>query len=69
MVVEAKVARVSSITGSEASRWKPVPLNSVDFAMLASKSLHMPSDHAAKLAEELYMEGLISYPRTETREF
>lgn len=54
------------VSGRETSRWKPIPLNSVEFAVLASRSLRMDSSIAASIAEDLYSKGYISYPRTET---
>lgn len=66
--LEASVATVVDVTGNETSNMKPVPLNSVDFAMAASRHLRMNSQVAAKIAEDLYSQGYISYPRTETRE-
>lgn len=69
LVVEAGEATVVSVTGNDTSRYKPLPMNSVDFAMLASRSLRMDSQHAAKIAEDLYSKGILSYPRTETQIF
>lgn len=69
LVVEAGEATVVDVSGSDVSRYKPVPMNSVDFAKLASRSLRMDSQHAAKIAEDLYSKGILSYPRTETQIF
>jgi DNA topoisomerase III len=52
-----------------ASRFKPSPMNSVDFVKLASIYLRLESHAAAHIAEELYSKGIISYPRTETQIF
>ena len=65
----AREAVVTSVSGRDASRAKPVGLNSVDFAKLASTKLGMTSADAAKIAEDLYSDGIISYPRTETQDF
>lgn len=42
---------------------KPIPFNTTEFLREAAKL--MPPDRAMSIAEELYMEGLISYPRTD----
>jgi len=54
--VEAGQAVVTEVSGHEAQRYKPLPMNSVDFAMLAARSLRMDSQAAAKVAEELYQQ-------------
>ena len=48
------------------SKWAPVPLNTVELTKRASRFLHMGSEHTLKVAEDLYMRGIVSYPRTET---
>ena len=45
---------------------KPLPLNTPRLASLASKELRVSSKKALDIAEKLYLEGLITYPRTET---
>ena len=67
LAVEAGFARVVRVDGRPTSRWKPTPLNSVEFAKAASRYLRMGSQEAAKVAEDLYSMGVISYPRTETQ--
>lgn len=41
-------------------------MNTIAFQKLASSKLKIDSDSAMKIAEKLYNEGYISYPRTET---
>ena len=48
------------------SRWRPLPLNTVEMTKLAASKLHMSPQRCMQLAEELYQKGFISYPRTET---
>ena len=67
--LEAGRAVVTSVVGHPTSRRKPYPMNSVDFAVLASRYLKMRSQRAAAVAERLYHGGWISYPRTETQSF
>ena len=44
----------------------PEPLNTIELERRASKFLNIRSKKALDLAEDLYRDGLISYPRTET---
>lgn len=44
----------------------PLPLATLALQKEAITHLRMPGEHMMKLAEELYQEGAISYPRTET---
>lgn len=47
-------------------RRPPVPLATVVLQKLASTHLRISSERCMSIAESLYQEGLISYPRTET---
>lgn len=51
------------------SKWRPLPLNTLELTKLASTKLRIPSHQAMSIAETLYSKGLISYPRTETDSF
>ena len=51
------------------TRQRPVPLNTIEFQMRASRFLRMSSDVAMAVAEGLYQRGILSYPRTETNFF
>ncbi len=44
----------------------PEPLNTIEFEKAASKFLNLRPKQALDIAERLYQEGYISYPRTET---
>lgn len=44
----------------------PVPLNTLELERRASRFLNIRSKEALDIAEDLYQNGLISYPRTET---
>jgi len=48
---------------------RPKPLNTTRFAMLVTKYFKISSKQALSIAEKLYLNGLISYPRTETERF
>lgn len=61
--------RITKVEKKRKIKAKPKPLATVPFQKLASSKLKMDSDTAMKLAEKLYNEGYISYPRTETDKF
>lgn len=57
------------ISGAQCLRHPPLPMCTLEMQKLAVSHLGIPSDRAMKVAEELYVAGFISYPRTETNEF
>jgi len=67
--LEAGEAVVTSLTGRPKNKWRPVPLATVELQKRASKYLRIGSDELMHKAEELYNQGFISYPRTETEKF
>lgn len=58
-------ALVKSITRSERSIAAPAPFNTTAFLSAASTSLGLSAPNAMRIAESLYMSGLISYPRVD----
>ncbi len=54
---------VKSFREKELIEKKPIPFNTTEFLREAAK--FMLPDRAMSIAEELYMDGLISYPRTD----
>ncbi|PYI18303.1 DNA topoisomerase III [Aspergillus violaceofuscus CBS 115571] len=65
----AKLARVTKVNQKPTSKWRPLPLTTVDLQMMGSRFLRMDSQTIMKVAEALYTKGFISYPRTETDQF
>jgi DNA topoisomerase-3 len=62
-------ASVVAVDKRPSRKAAPHPLATVQLQKLASQYLHMSSDQCMQHAEALYMEGIISYPRTETDMF
>ena len=62
-------ALVSSVTTKEKQKERPIALNTVELMRIASSGLGMGPHHAMMLAEKLYTQGYISYPRTESTQY
>nr|XP_027214117.1 DNA topoisomerase 3-alpha-like [Penaeus vannamei] len=69
MCQENPQARVTKITTKRKSKWRPLPLDTVELEKLASRKLRINAKETMKVAEKLYTQGFISYPRTETNIF
>ncbi|KAL8932175.1 MAG: hypothetical protein Q9216_006937 [Gyalolechia sp. 2 TL-2023] len=65
----ARLAKVTKLQKRPTSKWKPLPLTTVELQKLGSRFLGMDSQRVMKIAESLYNKGWISYPRTETDQF
>ncbi|KAF7987953.1 hypothetical protein HCN44_004769 [Aphidius gifuensis] len=62
-------AIVENIIENNIYKSRPTPLNTVELLKLSSKYLNLNSDTTMKIAQQLYVIGLISYPRTDTNSF
>lgn len=62
----ARTATVSKLQKKPTSKWRPLPLTTVELQKLGSMYLRMDSQRVMNIAEDLYTKGFISYPRTET---
>jgi DNA topoisomerase-3 len=62
-------AHVTSVNGRPTSKWAPLPLTTVEMMKASASILRLPSDRVMHIAEALYNQGIISYPRTETDVF
>ncbi|KAF2101899.1 DNA topoisomerase 3-beta [Rhizodiscina lignyota] len=67
--LSAKFARVIKMETKPKSKWKPLPLTTVELQTCGARFLRMTSKRVMEVAEKLYTEGWISYPRTETDQF
>ena len=67
--IEEKTCKVISVNKKEKKKYRPYPLNTVEMTKLISRKLHINSKEAMDIAEKLYRDGLISYPRTETQRY
>ncbi|XP_072531015.1 DNA topoisomerase 3-alpha [Salminus brasiliensis] len=69
LCMEDPMATVISVTSKPKSKWRPLPLDTVELEKLASRKLKISAKETMKIAEKLYTQGFISYPRTETNMF
>ncbi|KAH8664969.1 DNA topoisomerase-like protein III [Tricladium varicosporioides] len=67
--INAKISKVIKVQEKPTSKWKALPLTTVELQKMASRFLSMNSQQAMTIAETLYNKGFISYPRTETDRF
>ena len=67
--LENKNCKIISVEKKEKKKYRPYPLNTVEMTKLISRKLHINSKEAMDIAEKLYRDGLISYPRTETQKY
>ncbi|XP_053194618.1 DNA topoisomerase 3-alpha isoform X1 [Scomber japonicus] len=67
--MEDPIATVTSVTSKPKSKWRPLPLDTVEMEKLVSRKLKINAKETMKIAEKLYTKGFISYPRTETNSF
>ncbi|KAK2705952.1 hypothetical protein QYM36_016090 [Artemia franciscana] len=69
LIRDEKRARVLSCSKNEKVKQRPQALNTVELMRVASSGLGMSPHHAMQIAERLYTQGYISYPRTETTSY
>jgi DNA topoisomerase-3 len=57
---------VVDVQSKEKKRARPTGLNTVEMLKHASSRLGMGPQHALSVAERLYLQGFLTYPRTES---
>lgn len=67
--LNARRAQVTKVQNKSTSKWKPLPLTTVELQKCGSRFLRLDSQKTLQVAESLYQKGWISYPRTETDQF
>ncbi|EGN99753.1 hypothetical protein SERLA73DRAFT_52441 [Serpula lacrymans var. lacrymans S7.3] len=68
-VLESRTARVTKVTQKNTKKWKPLPLTTVELQKAGSRLLKLAPKKVLDIAEKLYQQGFLSYPRTETDQF
>ncbi|KAK9288869.1 hypothetical protein L1049_017335 [Liquidambar formosana] len=66
LVMEDGIVEVIDISEKQECKSRPSGLNTVNFLKVASSALGFGPQMAMQLAERLYIQGFISYPRTES---
>lgn len=61
--------RVESVSSKEQFKGRPQALNTVELMRVCSAGLSIGPFQAMQIAERLYTQGYISYPRTETNQY
>lgn len=70
MVCEANpLAHVDTVTCKPKSKYRPIPMDTIALEKLGSRWLKLSAKQTMTIAEKLYSQGFISYPRTETNIF
>ncbi|KAI8319334.1 prokaryotic type I DNA topoisomerase [Martensiomyces pterosporus] len=60
---------VVSVRSRPKEKWRPLPLTTVELQKCCARFLRLSPDSIMSIAEGLYNQGFISYPRTETDQF
>lgn len=62
-------AKVINVTKKPKNKWRPQAMDTIELEKLGSRKLKLSAKETMTIAEKLYNNGIISYPRTETNTF
>lgn len=62
-------ANVTNVQQKPKSKWRPQPMDTIELEKTGSRKLKLSAKTIMTIAEKLYTQGFISYPRTETNKF
>lgn len=63
------LAIVTNVNQKQKSKWRPQAMDTIELEKTGSRKLKITAKEIMTIAEKLYTQGLISYPRTETNKF
>ncbi|XP_055594004.1 DNA topoisomerase 3-alpha [Uranotaenia lowii] len=61
--------KIVNVTNKPKNKWRPTPMDTIELEKLGSRKLKISAKQTMTIAEKLYTQGIISYPRTETNMF
>ena len=64
MLLDNPNAKVIKIEKKEKRRWRPYPMNTIGLQKIGARKLNLSAHQTMEIAEKLYNQGFISYPRT-----
>ncbi|KAG2148661.1 DNA topoisomerase [Suillus bovinus] len=68
-ILQSPSARVVKVTQKDVKKYKPLPLTTVELQKAGSRLLRLAPKKVLDIAEKLYQQGFLSYPRTETDQY
>ncbi|OJA20077.1 hypothetical protein AZE42_02477 [Rhizopogon vesiculosus] len=68
-ILESPTATVVNVTQKDVKKYKPLPLTTVELQKAGSRLLKLAPKKVLDIAEKLYQQGFLSYPRTETDQY
>ncbi|EIW82848.1 prokaryotic type I DNA topoisomerase [Coniophora puteana RWD-64-598 SS2] len=69
MAIDNARARITKVTKKTTKKYKPLPLTTVELQKAGSRLLKLAPKKVLDVAEKLYQDGFLSYPRTETDQY
>lgn len=60
---------VKNVQQKPKNKWRPQPMDTIELEKTGSRKLRLSAKTIMTIAEKLYTQGYISYPRTETNQF